>query len=188
MSNLNNSARSFCHCNANLFTVISGSYRKHLNQITRIKLELESRHIAVLSPSGSIAINPDEEFVILDSDPVSHPKLLQDSVFAKIRRSSFLVVANVNGYLGAAAIMEIGYAIAIGLTIYTLEPVEDPNLSPYCELLTRAFPDLNIHHFQDHEIASVDLSTTSHPINTIHGHSLNFSRIREKPLIIEDRE
>lgn len=143
-----------CHCNANLFTVISGSYRKHLAHIVKLKVELEARHIAVLSPSGDIALNPDEEFIILDSDPVKHPKLLQDSVFAKMRRSSFLVVANINGYLGAAAIMEMGYAIALGLTIYTVEPIEDPNLIPYCRLLKEIFPDIPLCHEEEFEAAA----------------------------------
>src|SRR3569832_128884 len=126
-------AHSFqCHSTYALQTVIRGSYRKHLSHIVKLKHALEKHHVAVLSPSGDVALNPDEDFIILDSDPVSHPKLLQDSVFAKIRRSTFLVVANINGYLGKAAILEIGYALAIGLSIYTLEQVTDPNLAPYC--------------------------------------------------------
>lgn len=131
-------------CNAALFTVISGSYRKHLQQIVQLKQALEKQHVAVLSPSGDVAVNPDEEFIILDSDPVSHPKLLQDSVFAKIRRSTFLTVANVDGYLGRAAVLEIGYAICLGISIYTLRPVDDPNLSPYCRLLSEVFPEISV--------------------------------------------
>lgn len=137
--------KSFCHqCSSSLFTVIVGSYRKHLQQIIELKKILESCHIVVLSPSGEAVANPDAEFIILDSDPISHPKLLQNSVFAKIRRSSFLVVANVEGYLGCATILEIGYAICLGIDIYTLEPIEDPNLSPYCRQLSEIFPNISL--------------------------------------------
>lgn len=125
-------------------TVISGSFRKHLGQIMKLKQQLEQAFVTVLSPAGHAAVNPGEEFIVLDSDPVTHPKLLQDSVFAKIRRSTFLVVANFDGYLGKAAVLEIGYAIAIGISIYTVEPVEDPNLSPYCRPLSEVFPNLMI--------------------------------------------
>lgn len=131
-------------CSATLYTVISGSYRKHLRQIMQLKQKLWQHHVAVLSPSGNAAVNPDEEFVILDSDPVTNPKLLQDSVFTKIRRSTFLVVANIEGYLGRAAVLEIGYAIALGISVYTLEPVDDPNLKPYCRPLAEIFPDIDI--------------------------------------------
>lgn len=141
---------SQCHqCSAALFTVISGSYRKHLQQIVKLKQVLEQLHVAVLSPSGDAAVNPDDEFIILDSDPVSHPKLLQDSVFAKIRRSTFLTVANVGGYLGRAAVLEIGYAIGLGISIYTLEPVEDPNLAPYCTPLKDVFPEISLSHTEE---------------------------------------
>ena len=127
-----------------LYTVISGSFRKHLTHIAKLKKELEKNHIEVLSPAGNIAVNPNDEFIVLSSDPITHPKLLQDSVFAKIRCSSFIIVANVNGYLGCAAIMEIGYAIAIGVQIFTIEPVEDPNLKPYCTVLSEVLPEISI--------------------------------------------
>lgn len=127
-----------------IYTVICGSFRKHLNKIVKIKVFLESKGICVLSPAGNLGVNPDDEFVILDSDPIDHHKILQDSVFAKIRRSSFIVVANIGGYLGTAALMEFGYAIAQGIDIYTIDPVEDPNLAPYCRPLKEIFPDLNL--------------------------------------------
>ena len=131
-----------CTCRAALFTIISGSFRKHLHQIIFLKKILESKKIVVLSPVGEAAVNPEEEFIVLDSDPVGSPKLLQDSVFAKIRRSTFIIVANIDGYLGRAAVLEIGYAIAQGITVYTLEPVDDPNLKPYCTPIEEVFPDI----------------------------------------------
>lgn len=126
-----------------LRTVISGSYRKHLSDLMRLKSLLEKRGIIVLSPVGTSSINPGEEFVLLDADPISDHRLLQDSIFAKIRTSSFLVVANIDGYLGNAALMEMGYAIALGIQILTLYPIQDPNLVPYCRLITDLFPELN---------------------------------------------
>lgn len=127
-----------------IYTVICGSFRKHLGEIASLKTLLEQRGIRVLSPAGAVAQNPDEEFIILDSDPIQVPKLLQDSVFAKIRRSTFVVIANIDGYLGKAALMEIGYSIANGIDVYTVEPVNDPNLMPYCRTLSDIFPDLII--------------------------------------------
>lgn len=170
-----------CYCPSTfaLQTVISGSYRKHLNQIVKLKQALEKHHVAVLSPSGDLAINPDEEFIILDSDPVSHPKLLQDSIFAKIRRSTFLIVANVGGYLGRAAVLEIGYALAIGLTVYTTEPVTDPNIAPYCRSLNEIFPDIQIpaeDNIPDweyaHQAAALDLDD----LGALEDHSSHFHK------------
>jgi hypothetical protein len=119
----------------NIATVISGSYRKHLPEMYAMKRILQRRGIHVLSPVGDGAINPGEEFVLLDADPIHDHRTLQDSVFAKIRRASFLVGFNKEGYLGKAALIEFGYAISVGIPILTLEPVEDPNIAPYTRLL-----------------------------------------------------
>lgn len=130
--------------NPTLTTVISGSFRKHLSQIVALKAALQKEGVAVLSPAGDIALNPDEEFIILDSDPVENQELLQSSIFTKIRRSTFLVVANFDGYLGRAAVLEIGYALAIGIRVYSVTPVEDPNIAPYCFPLQNVFPNLEL--------------------------------------------
>ena len=122
-------------------TVISGSFRKHLKPIFLLKKIIEEEGVSVLSPIGSLALNPEDEFVILDTDPIDNPELLQASVFAKMRRSTFLVVANFGGYLGNAAILEIGYAIALGIKILVVAPVLDPNLAPFCHSFTEAFPN-----------------------------------------------
>jgi hypothetical protein len=119
----------------NIATVISGSYRRHLQQMYVLKRFLEAKGITVLSPVGLDAINPGQEFVLLDADPIHDHRTLQDSVFAKIRRSSFLVSFNRDGYVGKASLLEYGYAIAVGIPILTLEPADDPNILPYTRLL-----------------------------------------------------
>ena len=123
-------------------TVISGSFRKHLFGIAVLKNILENEGINVLSPIGNTSVNLGEEFVILDSDPVSSPELLQSSVFAKIRKSTFLMLANFDGYIGNAAILEIGYALALGVKMFALEPVSDPNLAPYIFPIENILPDV----------------------------------------------
>lgn len=160
----------FDESNPTLSTVISGSYRKHLRQIIMLKEELQSCQVKVLSPVGNAAVNPGEEFIVLDSDPISHPKLLQDSVFAKIRRSTFLVVANFDGYLGRAAVLEIGYAIANGLTVYSLEPIDDPNLSPYCRNLDEVFPNIKKFSSKRFEDLKCKLKTNSMPVERLSTH------------------
>ncbi|PWU14533.1 MAG: hypothetical protein C5B45_04260 [Chlamydiae bacterium] len=129
---------------APLRTVISGSYRRHLRELYALKKEIEKLGILVLSPVGSSALNPEEEFVFLDADPIHDKRLLQDSIFAKIRTSSFLIFANFDGYIGRAALMEVGYALASGLQILSVEPIEDPNIEPYARLLNEAFPSFQL--------------------------------------------
>lgn len=126
-----------------LKTVISGSYRKHFSRMLQLKEHLENLGIDVLAPSSAGVMNPSEEFILLDVDPVADPRTLQDSIFAKIRSSSFLVVANVGGYIGKAAVFEMGFAASLGLQIFVTDPVEDPNLAGYCRMLADVFPGLS---------------------------------------------
>jgi hypothetical protein len=123
-------------------TVIIGSFRKHFHEIIELRKELEKLEIAVLSPKDCIITNPYDEFVIFESDSTSDAKLLQDAVFTKIKYSTFVVLANFNDYIGRAATLEIGYAIAHGISIFTLNPVKDVHLKPYCRLLSEIFPSL----------------------------------------------
>jgi hypothetical protein len=127
--------------------VISGSFRKHLPAIYELRDFLEAKGVRVLSPIGQRALNPQDEFVLLDQDLFKDERTLQDGVFAKIRQSTFLVLANFDGYLGASATMEIGYAIAYGIQIFTLEATSDPNIRCYTRRLAEVFPDY--HQFKE---------------------------------------
>lgn len=89
-----------------------------------------------------MAENPGEEFILLDSDPIEHPEILQSSIFAKLRQSTFMVLGNFDGYLGRAAVLEVGYALGVGVTIFSVAPVDDPNIAPYCRSLSEVFPDV----------------------------------------------
>jgi nucleoside 2-deoxyribosyltransferase len=121
-------------------TVISGSYRKHFREMIALKRFLEGEQINVLAPVSSGIINPGEEFILLNEDPINDPRTLQDSILAKIRASSFLVLANVDGYIGKAASFEMGYAVSQGIQILTITSVEDPNLAGYCRRIEEVFP------------------------------------------------
>lgn len=125
-----------------LKTVISGSFRKHLLKIADLKQVLEELEVRVLSPEICHSKNPDDEFQVLDSDPVWNPELLQASVFEKIRESTFLVLANFERYIGHAAALEVGYSLAVGIKVYSIEEVTDPNISPFCTPISKVFPDL----------------------------------------------
>jgi len=129
----------------NICAVISGSYRKHLKELYNVKCFLQNCGINVLSPVGNRAINGEEEFVLLDADRITDHKTLQDSIFAKLRISTFQVVVNQDGYLGPTTILEMGYSISLGIQILTLEPVMDPNINPYCRSFFSIFPQYQEH-------------------------------------------
>lgn len=105
--------------------VLSGSFRKHLDYIQKIKNELLQREVIVLSPRFDDPKNPGEEFVVFIGEEGRTPLELERHHLLAIERADALVVCSPKGYVGASATMEIGYAHAFGKRIiFTEEPEE----------------------------------------------------------------
>lgn len=105
--------------------VISGSFRKHFAGIQEQIREFEALGIDVLSPKLSNVVNPDEEFAILESDDTSDPQVLEQRHLDAIESADALYLFNPQGYIGASATMELGWALALGKPIYSAEPASD---------------------------------------------------------------
>jgi hypothetical protein len=161
LSNLKPSEHYYPCMGSSFNAVIIGSFRKHLHQILKLRSELEKLHVTIMSPPHDKVLNPNDEFVIFQSDPTDDPKILQDCVFSKIRNCTFIIVANFDNYIGRAGTMEIGFALAHGIGIYTIEPVNDPHLSPYCRLLTDVFPNLDLSKIYNPANEFAELATSN---------------------------
>jgi len=106
-------------------TTISGSFRKHLKEITQVIEEFEKYEVKVLSPAHTSPKNPGDEFVLFDGETTEDPKELEELHLKGIKNSDFLYVVNPGGYIGNSATMEIGYALALNIPIYALEEPEE---------------------------------------------------------------
>ena len=105
--------------------VLSGSYRKHLNYIESVKRKLSSRGAEVLSPRFSKPKNPGEEFIVFEGEDGLSPLELERYHLEKIKHADALIVCSPKGYVGASALIEIGYANALGKRIiFTEKPSE----------------------------------------------------------------
>jgi hypothetical protein len=104
---------------------ISGSYRKFIKEINKIKNYFTKHNVEVLSPRFTKTDNTDTEFVIFDGEENSSPLELERYHLNSIDNSDVLIVCNPNGYVGASAFIEIGYAHKAGkLIIFSEEPEE----------------------------------------------------------------
>ena len=91
--------------------VVSGSFRKHMEQIGKALEGFEKAGVKVLAPVTKERINPDEEFIILATDdPSKPPHGLEKDFMREIRKVNFLYVADVDGYVGQSAATEMAYA------------------------------------------------------------------------------
>ncbi|PID87666.1 hypothetical protein CSB07_00240 [Candidatus Gracilibacteria bacterium] len=104
-----------------LTIVVSGSFRKHFEGISKVIKEFEELYVHVLSPKLSKNINPDHEF-FYDTD---NPKILEQRHLDAINKADALYIYNPDGYIGASATLELGWAIALGKPIYSKEYSED---------------------------------------------------------------
>jgi len=102
--------------------VVSGSFRKHFEGISRVIKEFENLGIQVLSPKPSKVMNPEHKFITDDTDD---PKTLEQRRLDAIEKADTLYIYNLDGYIGASATLELGWAIALGKPIYSKEQSKD---------------------------------------------------------------
>ena len=106
-------------------TVISGSFRKHMEQIGKALKGFERADVKVLAPATKEIINPNEEFIILASDdPNSPPHKLEMDFMREIRNADFLYVADIDGYVGQSAATEMAYAGLKNLPVVVAEVIK----------------------------------------------------------------
>ncbi len=107
------------------YITISGSFRKHLDYILDIKNRLEAFGTEVLSPRFVNPKNPGDKFVVFAGEEGKTPLELERHHLDSISKSDALIVCDPGGYVGASALIEIGYANALGKRTIFTEPPEE---------------------------------------------------------------
>lgn len=105
--------------------VISGSFRKHLEYILKVRKQLAENGTEVLSPRFTEPKNPGEEFVVFSGEEGMSPLELERHHLRSIEECDALIVCDPDGYVGASALIEIGYAQALGKRIIFVEKPEE---------------------------------------------------------------
>lgn len=134
--------------------VISGSFRKHLQGILKLKRELEERGIEVIKPNRIKTINNTDnpDFVRFEGEENIHPYILEMEYFDAIRECDVHIIYNKDSYLGQSATYELGASMAKGenTKVYFIErpnpnkmieqkgdidEAEKQDIREFCELL-----------------------------------------------------
>src|SRR5688572_19747006 len=92
---------------------ISGSFRKHFEEIQVVRSKLEELGVCVLSPQRATIRDEQSGFVLLTSDKTDDPQTLESQHLEFIREANALYVVNPGGYLGHSVALEIGWAAAL---------------------------------------------------------------------------
>lgn len=91
--------------------VISGSFRKHMNEIIELKQKLEADGIQVIKPNNiDVVDNPDNpEFVKFKGEENISENDLQMQYFHGIDFCDAHIIYNKDGYIGSSALHELLY-------------------------------------------------------------------------------
>jgi hypothetical protein len=128
--------------------VISGSFRKHLDDIMLLKEKLESDGIEVLKPVNADTINnvDNPEFVKFKGEERKTEEQLQEEYDIDISHSDAHIIFDKDGYIGSSALRELcmgagNNALSINENnrgigdkrysqVYLLEPINETIMDP----------------------------------------------------------
>lgn len=96
--------------------VISGSFRKHLQGIIKLKEELEDRGIEVIKPNRVKKINNLENpnFVKFEGEELMNPIQLEFEYIQAIKKCDAHIIYNKDSYIGRKSALEFGASICSG--------------------------------------------------------------------------
>jgi len=114
-----------------LCVTVSGSFHRHMAAVIAAVQQLASLSIRVLSPADPRVVAHQGEFLFVASDRVRSVWLVQDRHLESIRAADFLWLICPDGYVGQSASMEVGFAAAIGVPIFSTHAPSDLTLRQY---------------------------------------------------------
>src|ERR1035438_10216265 len=120
------------HCEVRMLTGAgSGSFHRHMGAITAAVHELAALSVRVLSPANPRVVAAQGEFLFVASDRVRSVRLVQDRHLESIRAADFVWLVCPDGYIGQSASMEIGFAAAANVPIFSTCAPSDLTLREY---------------------------------------------------------
>ena len=95
--------------------VISGSFRKHMEEIIKLKQQLERDGIEVIKPNNIDTIdNPENpEFIKFNGEESMSEYELQQQYYRAIETCDAHIIFNKGGYIGKSALYELFYGAGI---------------------------------------------------------------------------
>lgn len=116
---------------AMLTATVSGSFHRHMTSIYTAVGELTARGVKVLSPSDPRVVDHLGEFLFVASDRLRSVRLVQDRHLHSITASSFLWLVTPDGYVGPSASLEIGFATAVRVPVFSDTLPNDVTIREY---------------------------------------------------------
>jgi NTP pyrophosphatase (non-canonical NTP hydrolase) len=116
--------------------VLSGSYRKDFQGLKRTYEQLRDLNCDILSPSNVTAVSEVDGFVYMQGEESQAPDSVEARHLDAIQKSQFMWLHAPSGYVGTSAALEIGFANAAGVPVFSQELVNDPILRRFVHVVS----------------------------------------------------
>jgi NTP pyrophosphatase (non-canonical NTP hydrolase) len=115
--------------------VLCGSYRKDPEGLQRIFERLKDEGFLVLSPSNALIESEEQGFVYMRHEGAQTPDQLENRHLDAIQKADFVWFFAPNGYVGPTGALEVGFARANGIPVYSDTPLNDTAIKQFVEIV-----------------------------------------------------
>jgi NTP pyrophosphatase (non-canonical NTP hydrolase) len=110
---------------------ISGTYRKDNQGLMRDFEELQDIGCKILSPVSARVVSEADGFVFMAGESLELPEQIELRHLRAIQESQFVWLHAPDGYVGLSAALEVGFAKAIGIPVYSRAAPTDTILASF---------------------------------------------------------
>lgn len=115
--------------------VLSGSYRKAFEALKATYEEFRDLGCTILSPANVSIVREEHGFVYMEGEETQTPEGIEDRHLKAIQRANFVWLHAPEGYVGPTAALEVGYANAVGVPVYSTQEPVDPILRSFVRIV-----------------------------------------------------
>jgi NTP pyrophosphatase (non-canonical NTP hydrolase) len=131
--------------------VLCGTYRKDPEGLRRTFEQLADLGFAILSPSNPFIESEEQGFVYMRNENTRSPEDIENKHLDAIQRADFVWLFAPNGYVGPTGALEVGFARANGIPVYSNSPLNDITIKEFVETVDSPLTVRN--YFASHRVS-----------------------------------
>lgn len=130
--------------------VLCGTYRKDPEALQRTFENLKDSGFLVLSPSNPYIETEKQGFVYMRHERMQTPDKIENNHLDAIQQADFVWFFAPDGYVGPTGALEVGFARASGIPVYTDTALKDTTIKNFVEVVES--PSSVYESFKNHRV------------------------------------
>lgn len=130
--------------------VLCGTYRKDPHGLRKTYDQLQDLGFTILSPSNAFIEREDHGFVYMRHESTQSPDDIENRHLDAIQRAEFVWFFAPNGYVGPTGALEVGFAHANGIPVYSDTAVNDTTVKQFVQIVES--PSIVRDHFTQNKV------------------------------------